>query len=140
MYLPEMSDDWSIRPGMLRIQSHGAVLKNDQVKGFIEPSEWGEKSRRIYTYILYMNSYNDRIRYGCPPHLSQHFPWRRDFAQLTRDWSGLSDSKRCSVSSRVTQKAAFSMASRDCLFLPRLKQVSLALAHGVLQSNKQFIF
>lgn len=38
-HLPQMTNDWSIGPGVLSIQTHGAILKNDQVKGFIKPPE-----------------------------------------------------------------------------------------------------
>lgn len=35
-----MADDGGVGPGMLCVQSHGAVLEHDQVEGFIEPPEW----------------------------------------------------------------------------------------------------
>lgn len=37
VYLPQVTDDGSVRPGMLCVQSHGAVFENNQVKGFIKP-------------------------------------------------------------------------------------------------------
>ena len=54
---------------------------------------------------------------------------------MVSDVTGFSVSYRWSVSSRVTKKAAFSMVSRACLFFPRLKCVSRALAHGVLEDT-----
>lgn len=41
--LPQMSKNWSICPGMLSVQPHGAVLENYQVKGFIKPSGWKQR-------------------------------------------------------------------------------------------------
>ena len=32
-----MSDDGSVGPGVLRVQTHGAVLEDDQVEGLIKP-------------------------------------------------------------------------------------------------------
>lgn len=32
MYLPQVTDDGSVGPGMLRIQPHGAIFENNQVK------------------------------------------------------------------------------------------------------------
>lgn len=37
MYLPQVTDDGSVCPGMLCVQSHGAIFENNQVKGFIKP-------------------------------------------------------------------------------------------------------
>lgn len=52
MYLPQMADDRSICPGMLCVQSHGAILENYQVKGFIKPPEL---KQRINTFSLFIN-------------------------------------------------------------------------------------
>lgn len=37
MYLPQVTDNGSVCPGMLCVQSHGAIFENNQVKGFIKP-------------------------------------------------------------------------------------------------------
>ena len=34
-----MADDRSISPGVLCVQSHGAILENYQIKGLIKPPE-----------------------------------------------------------------------------------------------------
>lgn len=47
-----MANDWSICPGMLCVQSHGAVLENYQVKGFIKPPEWKQKINELVPQTL----------------------------------------------------------------------------------------
>lgn len=47
-----MANDWSIGPGMLCVQSHGAVLENYQVKGFIKPSVKTKKKHLQFIYTM----------------------------------------------------------------------------------------
>lgn len=47
-----MANDWSICPGMLCIESHGAILVNYQIEGLIEPPKGLQSiNKLIYKWI-----------------------------------------------------------------------------------------
>lgn len=44
-----MSNDRSVGPGVLCVQTHGGVLEDDQVEGFIEPP--GKQDRDLSNHL-----------------------------------------------------------------------------------------
>lgn len=50
-YLPQVTNNWSICPGVFCIQSHGAILENYQVKGFIKPPEKNNEQNEFMQHI-----------------------------------------------------------------------------------------
>lgn len=47
MYLPQVTNNRGICPGMLSVQSHCAILENYQVEGFIKPPDNKESENEI---------------------------------------------------------------------------------------------
>lgn len=43
VYLPHVSNDRSVSPRMLSVDAHFTILVDNQIEGFIKPSEGGEK-------------------------------------------------------------------------------------------------
>lgn len=43
-----MTDDWSVRPGVLCVQPHGAIFENNQVKGLVKPPVKAKKNVSLF--------------------------------------------------------------------------------------------